>query len=163
MDKLRTPSFVGDLVVNKQQFAIIVGRFNEFVSSRLLAAAIDALTRHGCDEANITVIWVPGSWELPLAAAKAAETGKYDAIICLGCVIRGDTPHFDYVAGEAAKGIAQVSLQTKVPIAFGVLTTETLDQAVQRAGAKAGNKGADAALVAIEMSNLFAKLDAGKP
>lgn len=162
MESPLTPNFVGDLVVHKQRFAIIVSRFNEFVSSRLLSAAIDTLERHGCDRANITVIWVPGSWELPLTAAKAAETRQFEAIICLGCVIRGDTPHFDYVAAEAAKGIAQVGLQSKLPIAFGVLTTDTLEQAVQRAGAKAGNKGADAALVAIEMSNLFAKLDHAK-
>lgn len=159
---METPNFVGDLVVRKQRFAIIVSRFNEFVSSRLLAAAIDTLERHGCDRGHITTIWVPGSWELPLTAAKAAETGKFEAIICLGCVIRGDTPHFDYVAAEAAKGIAQVGLQARLPVVFGVLTTDTLEQAVQRAGAKAGNKGADAALVAIEMSNLFAKLDGAK-
>ena len=106
MESPLSPSFVGDLVVRKQRFAIIVSRFNEFVSSRLLSAAIDTLERHGCNAANITVIWVPGSWELPLTAAKAAETGQFEAIICLGCIIRGDTPHFDYVAAEAAKGIA---------------------------------------------------------
>lgn len=158
-----SPSFTGDLVVRKQRFAIIVSRFNEFVSSRLLSAAIDTLERHGCDPANITVIWVPGSWELPLTAAKAAAMGQFEAIICLGCIIRGDTPHFDYVAAEAAKGIAQVSLQAKLPVAFGVLTADNLEQAIQRAGAKAGNKGADAAMVAIEMSNLFDKMDASKP
>jgi 6,7-dimethyl-8-ribityllumazine synthase len=163
METQLSPSFSGDLVVRKQRFAIIVSRFNEFVSSRLLAAAVDALERHGCDPANITVIWVPGAWELPLTAAKAAEMGQFEAIICLGCIIRGETPHFDYVAGEAAKGIAQVGLQTKLPIIFGVVTADNLEQAVHRAGAKAGNKGADAALAAIEMSNLFAKLDGSKP
>ncbi|MBI4578390.1 MAG: 6,7-dimethyl-8-ribityllumazine synthase [Planctomycetes bacterium] len=162
MDSSLTPGFVGDLVVRKQRFAIIVSRFNEFVSSRLLGAAIDTLERHGCDRANITVIWVPGAWELPLTAAKVAATHQFEAIICLGCVIRGDTPHFDYVAGEAAKGIAQVGLQAKLPVIFGLLTADTLEQAIQRAGAKAGNRGADAALAAIEMSNLFAKLDGGK-
>ncbi len=162
MDNAQTPSIVGDLVVRKQRFAIIVSRFNEFVSSRLLAAAIDTLERHGADRTNITTVWVPGSWELPLTAAKVAETGRFEAIICLGCIIRGDTPHFDYVAAEAAKGIAQAGLQSKLPVVFGVLTTETLEQAVQRAGAKSGNKGADAALVAIEMSNLFAALAASK-
>lgn len=160
MENPLPPSFVGDLIVRKQRFAIIVSRFNEFVGSRLLSAAIDTLERHGCDSANITTIWVPGAWELPITAAKAAASNQYEAIICLGCVIRGETPHFDYVAGEAAKGIAQVSLQTQLPVIFGVLTADTLEQAVQRAGAKAGNKGADAALSAIEMTNLFAKLDA---
>lgn len=151
----------GDLVVRGQKFAVLVSRFNEFVSSRLLAACLDALQRHGCTAGNITVIWVPGAWELPLAARRAARSGRYDAVVCLGCVIRGDTPHFDYVAGEAAKGIAQVSLETEVPIAFGVLTTNTLDEAVNRAGAKAGNKGADAAVTAIEMVNLLAQLEPG--
>ena len=153
-------SMTGDLVVHQQRFAIIVSRFNEFIGSRLLAAAIDTLERHGCNAANITVIWVPGAWELPLTAAKVAESRQFEAIICLGCIIRGETPHFDYVAGEAAKGIAQVSLASKLPVVFGVLTADSLEQAVQRAGAKAGNKGADAALVAIEMSNLLTKLDA---
>lgn len=152
----------GELVVGKQRFAIIVSRFNEFIGSRLLAAAIDALERHGCSRSAMTVIWVPGAWELPLTAMRAAATGDFEAIICLGCVIRGETPHFDYVAAEAAKGIAQASLETKVPIAFGVLTTDTLDQAINRAGAKSGNKGADAALAAIEMTNLFAKLEGRK-
>ena len=149
----------GDLTVGKQRFAIIVSRFNEFVSSRLLDGAIDALQRHGCKPSNITVIRVPGAWELPLTAKKAASTGQYDAVICLGCVIRGETPHFDYVAAEAAKGIAQAGLATDLPIVFGVLTADTLEQAINRAGAKAGNKGADAAMTAIEMVNLYAKLD----
>jgi len=152
----------GDLVVRGQKFAILVSRFNEFISSRLLNAALDALQRHGCPPGNITIMWVPGAWELPLVARRAAASRRFDGVICLGCVIRGDTPHFDYVAGESAKGIAQVSLETDVPIAFGVLTTNTLDEAVNRAGAKAGNKGADAAITAIEMVNLLASLDAKK-
>ncbi len=152
----------GDLVVRKQRFAIVASRFNEFITSRLLSAAIDTLERHGCPRENITTVWVPGAWEIPLTAKKAAMTGRFDAVICLGCVMRGDTPHFEYVAGEAAKGIAQAGMETNVPIVFGVLTTDTLEQAIERAGAKAGNKGADAAMTAIEMTNLFAKLD-GKP
>ncbi len=161
--KASSLTITGELVVAKQRFAIVISRFNEFISSRLLSGAIDTLERHGCDPSNITVIWVPGSWELPLAAKKAAATSQFEAIICLGCVIRGETPHFDYVAAEAAKGIAQVGLEFGLPVIFGVLTTDTLDQAVNRAGAKSGNKGADAALAAIEMSNLFAKLDGTKP
>ena len=149
----------GDLTVGKQRFAIIVSRFNEFVSSRLLDGAIDTLERHGCESSNIAVIRVPGAWELPLTAKKVASTGQYAAVICLGCVIRGETPHFDYVSAEAAKGIAQAGLATDLPVVFGVLTADTLEQAINRAGAKAGNKGADAAMTAIEMANLYAKLD----
>ena len=152
------PTITGELIVRKQRFAIIVSRFNEFISSRLLSAAIDTLERHGCLRKDITVIWVPGSWELPLTAKKAASSGQYHAVICLGCVIRGETPHFDYIASEAAKGIAQVGLETGLPVVFGVLTTDTLEQAIDRAGAKSGNKGADAAQIAIEMANIFAKL-----
>jgi 6,7-dimethyl-8-ribityllumazine synthase len=152
------PAITGDLVVRKARFAIIVSRFNEFITSRLLEAAVDTLERHGCPRGEITAIWVPGSWELPLTAKKCAQSGKYDAVICLGCIIRGETPHFDHVSNEAAKGIAQASMETGVPIVFGVLTTNTLDQAVHRAGAKNGNKGADFALTAIEMVNLLAKL-----
>lgn len=149
----------GELIVEKQRFAIVISRFNEFISSRLLGAAVDTLERHGCSTRNITVIWVPGSWEIPVTARKTARSGKFDAVICLGAVIRGETPHFDYVASEAAKGIAQVGLETMIPVSFGVLTADTLDQAINRAGAKAGNKGADAALAAIEMANLFARLE----
>ena len=152
----------GELVVTKQRFAIVVSRFNEFVSSRLLSAAVDTLERHGCPTSNITAVWVPGAWELPLTARQVASNGQYDAVICLGCVIRGETPHFDYVASEAAKGIAQVGLEARLPVVFGVLTADTLEQAINRAGAKAGNKGADAALAAIEMVNLFAQLDKKK-
>jgi len=152
----------GQLVVKQQRFAIVVSRFNEFISSRLLSAAVDCLQRHGCPLENITVIWVPGAWELPATARKAADTNRYDAVICLGCVIRGETPHFDYVAAETAKGIAHVGMDVKIPVAFGVLTADTLEQAINRAGAKAGNKGADAARTAIEMVDLYNQLDGGK-
>jgi 6,7-dimethyl-8-ribityllumazine synthase len=149
----------GDLVVRKEErFAIIVSRFNDFITSRLLDSAVDTLKRHGAAAEGITTIWVPGSWELPMVAKRAAATGQFDAVICLGCVIRGDTPHFEYVSAEAAKGVAQVGLQVDMPIVFGVLTTDTLDQAVNRAGAKSGNKGSQAALTAIEMANLYTKL-----
>ncbi|UCD29454.1 MAG: 6,7-dimethyl-8-ribityllumazine synthase [Planctomycetota bacterium] len=157
-----TPTITGELIVRDQRFAIIVSRFNEFISSRLLNAALDELDRHGCPKANITVIRVPGAWELPLTAKKAATSGQFDAVICLGCVIRGDTPHFDYIAGETAKGIAHVGMEVSLPVIFGVITSDTLDQAINRAGAKAGNKGADAARAAIEMVNLFAQLDGKK-
>ncbi len=154
-----TRTITGELTVAKQRFAIIVSRFNDFIASRLLAGAIDALQRHGCKPADITVIWVPGAWELPLTAKKAAATGRFEAVICLGCVIRGETPHFDYIAAEAAKGIAQAGMATELPVAFGVLTADTLEQAINRAGAKAGNKGADAAMTAVEMANLYKKLE----
>lgn len=149
---------VGQLVVSKQRFALVASRFNEFIVSRLVGGAIDTLVRHGCAEGDITEVWVPGSWEIPMTARALAESGRYDAVICLGCVMRGDTPHFEYVAAEAAKGIAQVSMDTGVPVVFGVLTTDTLDQAIERAGTKAGNKGADAAMAAIEMANLLPQL-----
>ena len=140
--------------------AVAVARFNSFVTDRLLGGALDGLRRHGVAEADTTVVRVPGSWELPITVKALAESGKYDAIICLGAVIRGDTPHFDYVAGEAAKGIGQAMMQTGVPVAFGVLTTNTLEQAIDRAGGKSGNKGFDAAMTAIEMANLLRKLQA---
>ncbi len=151
----------GELTVDGQRFALIVSRFNEFITSKLLAGAIDALIRHGGDDANITCVHVPGAFELPLVAQKAAQSGNYDAIICLGCVIRGQTPHFDFVAGEATKGIAQVALSTGIPVTFGVITSDTLEQAIERAGAKAGNKGVDAALCAIELTNVLKKLSGG--
>lgn len=155
----QTSTISGDLVVLKQhRFALVVSRFNEFITSRLLAAAVDALERHGCPGGNITTIWVPGAWELALTARKAASTGRFEAVICLGCILRGDTPHFDYVAGETAKGVAMVSMETNLPVIYGVLTADTLEQAIHRAGAKAGNRGADAAMTAIEMVNLFNKL-----
>ena len=140
------------------KFAIVLARFNSFITEPLLAGALDTLRRHGVEDANIDIVKVPGSWELPMVAAELARTKRHDAIVCLGAVIRGETPHFDYVAGEAAKGLGQVSMQTGVPVAFGVLTTNTLEQAVDRAGAKSGNKGADAAVTAIEMANLMKRL-----
>jgi len=148
----------GQLSVNGQRFAIVVSRFNEFITSKLLAGAIDTLKRHGCREEQITCVHVPGAFEIPFVARRLAESGAYEAIICLGCVIRGQTPHFEYVAGEAAKGIAQVGLSTGVPAAFGVITADTLEQAVERAGAKSGNKGVEAALTAIELTNLLTQL-----
>lgn len=144
----------GKLVVGNEKFCIIVSRFNEFISSKLLSGAIDELTRHGVSEDNITVIWSPGAFEIPVLAKKAAKSGKYDAIIALGAVIRGSTPHFEYVSSEISKGIANVSLDTGIPVIFGVLTTENIEQAIERAGTKAGNKGSDAAKAAIEMANL---------
>ncbi|MHC4441271.1 MAG: 6,7-dimethyl-8-ribityllumazine synthase [Planctomycetota bacterium] len=157
-----TKTITGELTVKEQRFAIIVSRFNEFISTRLLNAAMDELQRHGCSLQNITVIRVPGAWELPITAKKVAASTKFDAVICLGCVIRGDTPHFDYIASETAKGIAHVGMDASLPVIFGVLTTDTLDQAINRAGAKEGNKGADAARAAIEMVNLFDQLDSQK-
>jgi len=151
----------GDLSVRQQRFAVVVTRVNEFVTSKLLAGAMDALLRHGCAEENILTVRVPGSFELPLAAKKLADTGRYDAVIALGCLIRGQTPHFEYLAAEVTKGIAQVGLETGVPVTFGVITADTLEQAVERAGAKAGNKGADAAASAIELTNLYAAVSAG--
>lgn len=153
------PTTIGaKLLGNGHRFAIVIGRFNEFIGSRLLSGAIDALERHGVDESSITVIWTPGAFEIPLVAKKAAESGKYSAVICLGAVIRGSTPHFDYVSGEMAKGIAHVALSTGVPTIFGVLTTDTIEQAIERAGTKAGNKGWDAAISALEMANLLPQL-----
>ncbi len=134
--------------------AIVVSRFNSLVTDRLLAGAREALERHGVDMAKVDIAWVPGSFDIPLVARKFAASGRYDAVICLGTVIRGETPHFDYVAGEAARGIAQVAAETGIPTIFGVITANTLEQALERAGGKAGNKGHDAALTAIEMANL---------
>jgi 6,7-dimethyl-8-ribityllumazine synthase len=140
------------------RFALVVSRFNEFITSRLAAGAIDELVRHGAAAEHIAHVWVPGSWEIPLVAKKLAQAGQHHAIVCIGCVIRGQTPHFEYVAGEVAKGVAQVGLETGVPTVFGVVTAESLDQAIERAGTKAGNKGADAARAAIEMANLLPAL-----
>jgi 6,7-dimethyl-8-ribityllumazine synthase len=148
----------GQLTAAGLRFAIVVSRFNSFITERLLGGAMDALTRTGANPDQIDVIKVPGSWEVPLAAGEAARSKRYDAVICLSAVIRGETPHFDYVAAEAAKGIAQVASQTGVPVAFGVLTTNTLEQAIDRAGAKGGNKGFDAAMTAVEMANLLRTL-----
>ncbi len=154
------PRFIeGKLDATGLKFAIVVGRFNSFIGERLLEGAIDALVRHGAADADLTVARVPGAFEIPLAAQKLAGSGKYDAIICLGAVIRGATPHVDDVASEVSKGIAQVSLKSQVPISFGVLTTDTVEQAVERAGTKAGNKGFDAAMTAIETVNLLKGID----
>ena len=148
----------GQLGSKGLRFAIVVARFNSFITERLLAGALDALRRTGCEEADIEIVKVPGSWEMPLIARELAWRKRHDAIICLGAVIRGGTPHFDYVAGEAAKGLAQVASETGVPVAFGVLTCNTLEQAIDRAGAKGGNKGFDAAMTAVEMADLLRRL-----
>jgi len=147
--------FEGNLVAQGLRVGIVVGRFNEFIVSKLLGGAIDGLKRHGVEEDNIEVAWVPGAFELPLVAKKMAQNENYDAIICLGAVIKGSTPHFDYVCAEASKGISSVSISTEKPVIFGVLTTDTIEQAIERAGTKAGNKGYDAAVTAIEMANLL--------
>ncbi len=148
----------GKLTAKNMKIAIVVARFNEFITSKLLSGCIDCLIRHEAADEDLTVAWVPGAFEIPMAAKKLAESGKYDAVICLGAVIRGATPHFDYVCAEASKGIAQVSMQTGVPVAFGVLTTENIQQAVERAGTKAGNKGVDCAMTVMEMVNLFKEM-----
>jgi 6,7-dimethyl-8-ribityllumazine synthase len=153
--------FEGQLTAAGLRFAIVVSRFNSFVTDRLLAGAMDALTRTGGDADLIDVVKAPGSWEIPLVAAELARGKRYDAVICLSAIIRGDTPHFEYLAAEAAKGLAHVSYETGVPVAFGVLTTNTLEQAIDRAGAKSGNKGFDAAMSAIEMANLLRALRQG--
>jgi len=147
-------TYEGQLVTSNEKFCLIVSRFNDFIGAKLLSGALDELKRHGVDEKNIDVVKVPGAFEIPLAAQKCAKSGKYNALIALGAVIKGSTPHFDYISAELSKGIAQVSLQTGVPVAFGVLTTDSIEQAIERAGTKAGNKGSDAAKTAIEMANL---------
>ena len=145
----------GKLTAEGLRIGIVAARFNEFITNKLVSGAIDALTRHGASAENMTMAWVPGAFEIPLAAQKMASSGKFDAVICLGAVIRGSTPHFDYVSNEVTKGVAHVGLQTGVPTVFGVLTTDTIEQAIERAGTKAGNKGFDAAMTAIEMANLL--------
>lgn len=154
-------TYEGKLTVKNKKFFIIISRFNEFISKKLLDGALDALIRHGATESDIEMAWVPGAFEVPYLAKKVAETKRYDAIICLGTVIRGNTPHFNYVAAEAAKGIAQTALATNVPIIFGILTTDSIEQAVERAGTKSGNKGFDAAVSAIEMVNLYGEIEKG--
>jgi 6,7-dimethyl-8-ribityllumazine synthase len=149
--------FEGKLLGEGLRFGIVVARFNEFITNKLLSGALDMLERHGVGEEAVDVAWVPGAFEIPLTAKKMVERG-YDAVICLGALIRGATPHFDYIAAEAAKGIAQVGLSTGAPVIFGLITADNLEQAIERAGTKAGNKGADAALSALEMVNLFQKL-----
>ena len=148
----------GKLIAKDRKFAIVVSRFNEFISDKLIEGALDCLLRHEADEKDITISWVPGAYEIPIIAKRLALTKKYDAVICLGAVIRGATPHFEYVAAEVAKGIAHVSLETEVPVIFGIITADTIEQAIERAGTKAGNKGWDAALSAIEMANLLTKI-----
>lgn len=152
-------TYSANLIANPQiKVAIVAARFNEFITSKLLGGAIDGLTRHGVADENIEVAWVPGAFEIPLVAAKMAKSGKYSAVICVGAVIRGTTDHYDYVCAEVSKGIATVSLAAEVPVLFGVLTCDTLEQAIERAGTKAGNKGYDCALSAIEMANLLKEL-----
>lgn len=153
-----TNVFEGHLISEGLKYAIVVGRFNEFITSKLLSGALDALKRHGAKDEEVSVAWVPGAFEIPFVAQKLAESGKYDAVITLGTVIRGSTSHYDYVCNEVAKGVAAVGLKTGVPTIFGVLTTENIEQAIERAGTKAGNKGWDAAITAIEMANLTKQL-----
>ena len=150
--------YEGKLIAEKKKFGIVVSRFNEFISKRLLEGAMDALLRHGAKETDIEVVWVPGSYEIPYAARIMAESKKYDAVICVGAVIRGATPHFNYICTEVAKGIAQISLRTETPVIFGVITADTLEQAIERAGTKDGNKGFQAAMTAIEMVNLYEQI-----
>ncbi|MCI1969572.1 6,7-dimethyl-8-ribityllumazine synthase [Clostridium luticellarii] len=149
----------GKVIAGKIHVGIIASRFNEFIVSKLLSGAVDGLIRHGVLDENITAAWVPGAFEIPLIADKMASSGKYDAIICVGAVIRGSTSHYDYVCNEVSKGIAKVTLETKIPVIFGVLTTENIEQAIERAGSKAGNKGYDCALSAIEMVNLISQIE----
>lgn len=152
--------YEGNLVSQGLKYGVVVGRFNEFISSKLLSGALDAFKRHGAEDSEVEVAWVPGAFEIPFIAQKMAESGKYDAVITLGAVIRGATPHFDYVCNEAAKGVAAVGLKTGVPTIFGVLTVDSIEQAIERAGTKAGNKGYEAAVTAIEMANLTKTLQA---
>lgn len=151
-------TFEGNLVGTDLKIGIVVARFNEFITSKLLGGAEDTLRRHGVSEDNVSIAWVPGAFEIPLVTKQMAASGKYDAVIALGTVIRGSTPHFDYVCSEVTKGVASVSMESNLPVIFGVLTTETIEQAIERAGTKAGNKGADAAVSAIEMANLMQDL-----
>jgi len=151
--------YEGKLLAEGLRFGIIVSRFNEFITKKLLDGALDALNRHGAADDGIAIAWVPGTFEIPVVAQKMASSGKYDAVICLGVLIRGATPHFDYLASEVAKGIAQVGLKSGVPTAFGIITADTIEQAIERAGTKAGNKGFDAAQTAIEMANVLRAID----
>ncbi|MCI5498354.1 MAG: 6,7-dimethyl-8-ribityllumazine synthase [Clostridiales bacterium] len=153
-------TYEGKLVAQNMKVAIVAARFNEFITSKLIGGAMDGLTRHGVAEEDIYLAWVPGAFEIPLVASKLAKSGKYDAVICLGAVIRGSTSHYDLVCNEVAKGIAQVSLASEIPVLFGVVTTDTIEQAIERAGTKAGNKGYDCALGAVEMVNLIREIEA---
>lgn len=148
----------GNLIAKNKKFAVVVSRFNDFITKELVAACIDTLTRHGVDKEDVSITWIPGAFEIPVTALKLAQTKAYDAIICLGTVIRGSTPHFDYIAAEVSKGIASVSMNTGLPVIFGVITADTIEQAIERAGTKDGNKGRDAALSAIEMVNVFTQI-----
>jgi 6,7-dimethyl-8-ribityllumazine synthase len=150
--------YEGQLIAKGKKFGIVASRFNEFITNKLLEGALDALKRHGAKDEEIEIAWVPGSFEIPYAAQRMAESKKYDAVICVGAVIRGSTPHFEYIASEVTKGIAQTGLKTGVPVIYGVITPDTLEQAIERAGTKAGNKGFQAAMAAIEMVNLFDKI-----
>ena len=152
-------TFEGKIVAGDVKIGIVVARFNDFITSRLLGGAIDCLQRHNVNEDNIDVAWVPGAFEIPLIASKMAKSGKYDAVLCLGAVIRGATSHYDYVCSEVSKGIAQVSLNAEIPVMFGILTTDNIEQAIERAGSKAGNKGFECATGAIEMINLIREID----
>ena len=152
-------TFEGTLVSKDIKIGIVVARFNEFITSKLLGGAIDALTRHNVSEENIEIAWVPGAFEIPLIASKMANTKNYDAVICLGAVIRGSTTHYDYVCSEVSKGVASVSLSSDIPVIFGVITTENIEQAIERAGTKSGNKGFDSAVSAIEMVNLIREIE----
>jgi 6,7-dimethyl-8-ribityllumazine synthase len=151
-------TFEGKLDAKGLKFGIVIARFNEFISGKLLSGCIDGLIRHGADDKDLDVIWSPGAFEIPLLAKKMASSKRYDAVVCLGAVIRGATPHFDYVAGEVSKGVALAGLETGIPVIFGVLTTDNIEQAIERAGTKSGNKGFDAALAAIEMANLMKEI-----
>ncbi len=151
-------TYEGKLVAEGLRFGIVVSRWNSFITERMLTGALDALVRHGADDAAIEVVRVPGTWEIPLAAQKLASSGRFDAVVCVGCLIRGATPHFEYLANEVTKGLAEISLDTHVPVTYGIITVENLEQAIERAGSKAGNKGAEAATAAIEMANLLRAL-----
>jgi 6,7-dimethyl-8-ribityllumazine synthase len=153
-----TTEISGHLKLDGERFGIVVARFNEFITSRLLSGATDAFVRHGGDEEKLAVVYVPGAFEIPLAAMKLARSGQYDAIVCLGCVIRGETPHFEYVCAQVTKGVGEVGMSTGVPTSFGVLTVDNIEQSIHRAGSKAGNKGAEATIAAIEMVNVLAQI-----
>ncbi|HVJ48586.1 6,7-dimethyl-8-ribityllumazine synthase [Desulfitobacterium sp.] len=151
-------TYEGNLMAKGLKFGIVVARFNEFITGKLVSGALDALTRHGAEEEDVELVWVPGAFELPLVAQRLAESKRYDAVICLGAVIRGATPHFEYVSSEVSKGVANVGLATHMPVIFGVLTTDSIEQAIERAGTKGGNKGYDAAVTAIETANVLKQL-----
>src|SRR2546423_14797341 len=152
-------TYQGSLIATGLRFGIVVSRWNSFFTERMLDGALDALVRHGADEAQIEVARVPGTWEIPVAAKKMANSRRFDAVVCIGCLIRGATPHFDYLASEVTKGVGHVALQTGLPVTYGIITVENLEQAIERAGTKAGNKGAEAALAAIEMANLLKEME----